>query len=649
MSFPTPTATAARTRPCDMCRTRKTRCVKPPDKGDCVLCAFHGKQCTYERGPVMRSRRRLGTTATTPTSAPTSAPANGTPTSPRGGSQPNSTPRARAQRASFSSASSGGTSGVMSDGDRLGARPDTETAETDTAIPDGDRPELSLLLDGTLGLDLNTHPEMIGPSHYLEPALLDLYRVGQTTSTNTSAPRVRRVDAKTVFLMQPDEGAASEMQRLADCDAVEACVRPLGPALIQLYFRLVHPTYPILHRRVFVTKYAVSHRLFSPPLLAAVFLAALDYRLYLDGPDRYDDAERQADRQAALEQIAQRTMADDLKRPKLSTLEAGLLLLQHSRAGGSAPTSYFGGPSFLAQMVALAQGLGLHVDCTAWAIPAWEKGLRRRLAWALYAQDHWLSVLKGRPPLLSHRSWGLDRLLDANDFEAEVEGEEAENNKQRDGVDHDVADTRLGAALFVHQIALAQMLSQITNAMARFDENPQQPASTVALVEASKPWVLRLRAWHTALPPELGMDRLRPGRLSGNASLHLAHAAVDVLLQRVLLRAVTPETPPPLAQAVRTMARQRVQTAVALIMSMQPEHTGAFVGSAAAYQVALVGSLAGLLWATTESAEEMAWCVERMGSLRQFLQVRGHAAAFVADALRLLNETLGPMQHQQLA
>ena len=44
-------------RPCDICRKRKTRCVKDENQEKCVLCAFHGLQCTYVDAPQPRKKR----------------------------------------------------------------------------------------------------------------------------------------------------------------------------------------------------------------------------------------------------------------------------------------------------------------------------------------------------------------------------------------------------------------------------------------------------------------------------------------------------------------------------------------------------------------------------------------------------------------
>lgn len=499
------------------------------------------------------------------------------------------------------------------------------------------------LLDGTLGLDLDTHPEYIGPSNYHEPALLDLYRPDQASRSEagpddpppSSVRLARRLDDRTMFLICPDEATASEPQRIADCDAIEDSIRPLGKALVDLYFRIVHPSFPILHKGVFVAKHAVSHRMFSPPLLAAVYLIALDYQLYDAAMAGGAARPANANGQAVLEALAERTMADDLKRPKLSTLQAGLLLLQRSSRMAVESSSWV----FTAQMVAVAQALGLHVDCRAWSIPEWEKGLRRRLGWALYMQDRWGALAHGRPPLLSNDSWDLQPCSPA-DFPEKTRAADDED-EDRDDVEGSV-NTDAGRELFIRQAQLACILSDV---MSRFYTSAAtKPGGlldrmgAVAAVEMAKPLVLRLREWHAGLPDELALDRIHFRRLSANASLHLAHAAVEVALHRALLRLLAPGMQPSdLVTAVRATAKARVQAAVAMLASLQPEHTAAFWGALAAHQVAAVGSLAGLLWATTDDAAETRWCAARLDELRWALRVRSQAAPFMREALRLLD------------
>ncbi|KAI5859363.1 hypothetical protein GGS23DRAFT_600489 [Durotheca rogersii] len=201
------------------------------------------------------------------------------------------------------------------------------------------------LLNGSLGLDLATHPEYVGSTNHWELALLDF---GGTSSETSSSPErlTRRLNDRTTFLIYSDEATASEPQRIADCDAIEASIHPPGKTTVDLYFRTDHPSFPILHKGVFVTKHAVSHRMFSPPLLAAVYLIALDYRFYDSAMAGGVARPANADGRPEPEKLAERTMADDLERPKLSTHQAGLLLLQRCRTGTEA-TNW----TFMAQIV----------------------------------------------------------------------------------------------------------------------------------------------------------------------------------------------------------------------------------------------------------------------------------------------------------
>ncbi|EEY19163.1 transcription factor TamA [Verticillium alfalfae VaMs.102] len=341
-------AMSSQSRPCDICRQRKTRCVREEGRDKCVMCTFHGQPCTYLRGPLPRKRRK----ATDPAEHR---------------SQPNGS-----TGASSSAASASGPTSVPG------------AASTSVPLPLDHYEDLEYpsLLDGTLGLHLKTHSEYIGLTNYREPCLLDLHRAEDSTARS-----VRRLDDQTVFLIHRDKETTSESQRIADLDAIEKVVHPLGSSLVNLYFRIVHPSFPILHKKVFLEKYARSYHEFSPPLLAAVYLLALDWSLY----DRTLATSSWQPDQTALEALALRTMSDDMKRPKISTLQAGLLIQQRAKNNTWNVT---------AQLIALSQGLGLHVDCSDWAIPDWEKGLRRRLAWALFMQDKWGALVHGKPFLI---------------------------------------------------------------------------------------------------------------------------------------------------------------------------------------------------------------------------------------------------------
>lgn len=182
--------------------------------------------------------------------------------------------------------------------------------------------------------------------------------------------KFRRADNTTTFLSRPDSKSLFSADDDEDLDYVESLVRPYRPALVKLYFRTVHPSFPVIHKAIWLEKYARSYKEFSPPWLAAFYLIDMDWWEYdpeLSSKDKPDAM--------ALLKIAMTTLTAVIHQPKLSAVQVGLLLLQ--RPGGDSWV-------LTSQVAALAEELGLHIDCSLWDIRDREKGLRRRLAWAFF-------------------------------------------------------------------------------------------------------------------------------------------------------------------------------------------------------------------------------------------------------------------------
>lgn len=50
-------APGRKTRPCDACRRRKSKCVVHEGQVVCVLCQFHNQDCTFVQSPQPRKRK----------------------------------------------------------------------------------------------------------------------------------------------------------------------------------------------------------------------------------------------------------------------------------------------------------------------------------------------------------------------------------------------------------------------------------------------------------------------------------------------------------------------------------------------------------------------------------------------------------------
>lgn len=580
---------------CDTCRLRKTRCVKNDNQDICVLCSFHGLRCTFRRGPSRKQRHQRTVEVENTPEQVVDTQDNGEP--------------------SFPSPDVAHSSPQSNDDGQV--RPSTYPA---AAYPS--------ILSDTLGLDPSNNAEYIGSSDYRDPILLDL----RQPTTTTGADSVRRMDDRTLFVIHPDAVMAAEGIHSNNLESIEAVVRPNGSRLVDLYFRFVHPSYPILHKDVFIAKHRVSHRHLAPSLLAAVYLLSLDWKIH-DSVLASGDATKESDI-ALLERLAETALEEEMRQPKLSTLEAGLLLLQRNQinSAGYSNSSIW---RLHARVVAISYDLGLHINCKAWSIPEWESGLRRRLGWALYIQDRWTAFVHGRPMLLQEDDWDLQP-CSSSDF--------PEYNSL-EGLEMGGVAAPTGWRLFLSHIELAQILNQVyrtyytTNAQRR--DGDLDRMGVRAAVDLAQPILLRLSQWKSDLPDDLSFTTSHRRSLCASASLHLAYHAVIIALYRALVRILTPHTPQSLHAAVRSAAKQKLEAAVQLLSSMSPEHTAAFWGGVASYQAAMIGAFAGLLWATAESSEEMTWCVMRLDDLKWALRIRGAAAPFARQALQLLERETG--------
>jgi len=327
------------------------------------------------------------------------------------------------------------------------------------------------LLKKTLGLQNRHHSQYIGATRGLEPALLGEPRTNGKDEIPLQDATLRRVTSSEAFLVLPDPGTQGYTEELDDLDAIEEIVKPHGKALVDIYFRVVFPSFPILHKEVYLEKYSRSYREFSPPLLAAVYLLALYYWSYDDALNKYKKPNVKE-----LENLARKALGDTIHRPKLSTVQAGLLLLQHTDADFAELT---------AQMISVAYGLGLHLDASDWNIPHWEKGLRKRLGWALYMQDKWSSLGSGRPALINASNWDLQAVTN-DDFP-----ENAAHENEREGS----SEVEKGRILFSYMITLsiilAELLETVFSVRATRDIRQASPNGLAVLLEKIKPVQLR--------------------------------------------------------------------------------------------------------------------------------------------------------------
>ncbi|KAF4814336.1 putative transcriptional regulatory protein [Colletotrichum siamense] len=112
--------------------------------------------------------------------------------------------------------------------------------------------------------------------------------------------------------------------------------------------------------------------------------------------------------------ICYASMQEEICKPHLHVLQAAILYLHrnHESPRQSAFTDTASIWPFMGTVVGLSHNLGLQLECRMMGLPAQEKRLRRRLWWAAFIQDKFLSLHTGRPPYIRKDEWDVGELDD---------------------------------------------------------------------------------------------------------------------------------------------------------------------------------------------------------------------------------------------
>ena len=490
------------------------------------------------------------------------------------------------------------------------------------------------LLKRTLGLQDDRYSQFIGPTTDFEPSLINLSPFDPHDESLLERGTVRKVSDDETFLMLPDNSTPGYDHIIQDVEEIQSIVHPHGRKLVDLYFDIVHPAFPIIQKGVFCEKYERSYKEFSPPVLAAVYILAINWWDHSEDLSKHPKPNL-----CRLEELVRSTLADAMYRPKLSTVQAGLLLSQRPEGDQWAPT---------AQLIAVGQELGLHLDCTNWKIPPWEKGLRKRLAWGLYMQDKWGALVHGRPSHIFSPNWAVLPLI-PNDF-PDVEWDE-DNEEQKQDIER-------GRLVFMQMVQLSQILAEILETFFTLEAMKNAanagPQGTQLVLTLAKPIQLKLKEWYAALPSTIRMDTtsftsgsVSGMRLSPIGFLHLAYFATEITLHRRILRSMdtVPDTVDAYIQHIcRSAAKARLISAMDFVNRLMPGHLRAFWYFASKTNFALIGTFGSLLWATSPAKEEGDWYRRRLGEYRWTLSVSskpGEGKGLTDFAMTMLDISTG--------
>lgn len=592
--------TAKKPRPCDSCRRRKARCIMlPSDTGRCLHCEVKKQPCTFLEAPVRRPRNKKNS------SSQTSRP------------KVQSTGAHTVGNESAITETEGSL--IEAEGDHAGNHSRTSSEANLPRIRYEDYASLGghNLLKKALSLQYPRSSYYIGPTSVFDLRLLEATPLDHQGRALLSGDiELRKVSNDVMFSLKNDYSEALYERSIQNVDSVEMLVAPHGRTLIDLYFRIIHPSFPILHKKVFIEKYERTHREFMAPLLAAVYILALNWWNYDPALSAFPKPDVEE-----LFQLAIHTFSDALDRPKLSSVQAGLLLLQcqpnHNRNW-----------MLCSQVVALTEELGIGLDSGKWRLPLWERGLRRRLSWGVWLQDKWLSLSESRPSHIDRlRTWHI-RHVNAEDFPERHENDEEGS-----------AEVETGRVLFMEFIKLTEIVEDMSDNLFTV-RSVRLLVQTERILQKIKPLQIRLKTWYQNLPTCLSMSVSRPRKLSSNGSLHLAYFAAEITLHRRIIHSLNDTAPPMLTEVCRNAARQRLIAAMEFVRNLRPEHLQAFWYSSSAFNFALIGSFAALLYVTSINPQESAFYKSKLRDYRWVLRVSSNGFEPMAAAMRILDIAL---------
>ncbi|OBT66791.1 hypothetical protein VE03_03996 [Pseudogymnoascus sp. 23342-1-I1] len=311
-----------------------------------------------------------------------------------------------------------------------------------------------------------------------------------------------------------------------------------GPRLVQLFLTHVFPILPVLSRsQLGLTQTQGTpdiHCLAAIPthLLAAIYASTLPYALNDDHLDLLYAYEKPS--LAKVWRIVYELICEEIHTPHLSLLQAALLYVhkgfEDDQRYASSDTPFIW--SFIGSVVGLAHSLGLHLECGLFGIPAQEKRLRRRLWWAVYVEDKFMSLLMGRPPYIHQDEWDVTELQDS-DFDVQYSFQSEISS----------SSTHIP---FRHMTRLALIVESIQQSLWSLKASQILAEDLPASLQAAKPLFDRLKAWRASISvPELFPSDQDTNSQSVPASAFTAYNVLVIYIWRALLRPTVMSSPPP--------------------------------------------------------------------------------------------------------
>lgn len=233
----------------------------------------------------------------------------------------------------------------------------------------------------------------------------------------------------------------------------------------------------------------------------------------------------------ALWRLVYDQLQEEIHQPQLSVLQAALLYLHKAPqndvryALSDTPFTW----AWIGKIVGLATSLSLNTESSMFAIPSWEKRLRKRVWWAVYAEDKWRSLLMGRPPYIHHQEWDVEEL---EPFHFTF------SSSELPGTGHNP---------FQRFVELARIAETVQEIFYSLRASQQLSIDLTASVQAARPVLERLNQWRSSLAYQRNGAEGDPSSSNTRhqSSILFGHHILIMYVYRALFRPMVESTIPP--------------------------------------------------------------------------------------------------------
>ncbi|KAK8845622.1 hypothetical protein IAR55_006338 [Kwoniella newhampshirensis] len=241
-------------------------------------------------------------------------------------------------------------------------------------------------------LDLQTND--LEESHFLgSSAMQDLTLLMDNSSSQSSVPKFpfRQVseDPRThVFFVKSPAFVYGKGMTVSHTIFERVCSM-LGTGwpetLMQKFLQVTLPAFPILNTMRLLA--ACNSQREAGPLPHALLCGIMGHSI------EYEPGVKHLFKSVWKDVVAAED--EEYKQPRLQTLQLAIISLATRPSQAHAVNAMS-----LARSVSIAHMIGLHLDCSDWRLPRWERSVRKRVWWALVIMDKWIAMVHGRPSLI---------------------------------------------------------------------------------------------------------------------------------------------------------------------------------------------------------------------------------------------------------